>query len=272
MRRLVKKAAKLLLPHRLFTTLQSIRSRNTQWRNFQQLGIARATRELADEFGLTVLGGPFRGMKYRRESLLRHDGIGLIFGTYEMELHGVVEEALSRSYDRILDIGSAEGYYAVGLAMRTGAMVYAFECEPRERAHCRRMARENAVQDRVRVSSWCSEETLRRTAVGRCLILCDCEGFEVQLFSPETVAALGNCDLIIELHEFFEFSVHQLILDSFRRTHEARFIASDRYLRSPAVPQKWMEFSRESRDAHQEWVYLQARSKASASPERGLPG
>ena len=261
----VKKAAELLLPRRTWTTLQSIHSRNSQERGFAELGISAATRELADEYGLTVLAGPFRGMKYSRESLLRRNGVYLIFGTYEMELHGVVEEALSRRYDSVFDIGCAEGYYAVGLALRTGLVVHAFDCEPRERFHCRRMARENGVADRVRVSSWCSGETLRKTASGRCLILCDCEGFEVELFSPETVAALCRCDLIIELHELFDFSVHQLILDRFEKTHTAQFIPSDRFLRSGLVPQKWMEYSRESRPASQEWVYLRTRTDGAST-------
>jgi len=255
----LKKAAQFFLPRRTFTTLQSIRSRNSQQSSFKELGIADATREMADQYGLAVLGGPFRGMKYSRQSLLSRNGISLIFGTYEMELHSIIGEAISRRYDKIIDIGCAEGYYSVGLAMRTGAMVHAFDCEPRERFHCRRMAYENAVGDRVQVSSWCDEATLRKLTAGRCLIICDCEGFEVELFSADTVAALKHCDLIIELHEVFATSVHNLILDRFQETHQAEFIPSDKFLRSPLVPQKWADYSRESRTGGQEWVHLRAR-------------
>src|SRR5215831_17480645 len=88
----VKRAAQLLLPKRPFTTLYSIHSRNTQHRSFRELGIVDATRELMDQYGLTVLGGPFRGMKYSQKSLLSRNGISVIFGTYEMELHAAIEE------------------------------------------------------------------------------------------------------------------------------------------------------------------------------------
>ena len=86
-------------------------------------------REMADHYGLTVLSGPFRGMKYSESSLLCCNGISVICGTYELELGLTIEEVVSGKYDRIIDIGCAE-CYAVGLAMRTGAVVHAFECDP----------------------------------------------------------------------------------------------------------------------------------------------
>jgi hypothetical protein len=40
-----------------------------------------------------------------------------LLGCYEAELHGVIACALNTTYDTIIDIGCAEGYYAVGLAL-----------------------------------------------------------------------------------------------------------------------------------------------------------
>jgi len=92
-----------------------------------------------------------------------------LLGTYELELHSVIEEAIAKRFERIIDIGCADGYYAVGLAMRTNATVYAFDCEPREREYCRQMALTNGVHQRVHVRSWCSGRELKSLATGRCL-------------------------------------------------------------------------------------------------------
>ena len=170
-----------------------------------------STAEVVAQYGHTIVDGPFRGMKYPIGALLSRHGIPIIFGTYELELHQIIEEVVSNHYDKIIDIGCAEGYYAVGLALRTDVEVYAFDCEPRERCYCRQMARENNVAVRVHVKSWCSEETLKRLAVGRCLIISDCEGFEASLFSSSLVAALKNSDLIIELHQIDGINVRDVL-------------------------------------------------------------
>ena len=82
--------------------------------------------------------------------------------------------------------------------MRTNANVYAFDCEPREREYCRQMARTNGVHQRVHVRSWCSGRELTSLATGRCLVISDCEGYERELFSPEVIAALKDCDVLME--------------------------------------------------------------------------
>lgn len=59
--------------------------------------------------------GPFAGMKYINKA----HGSSLtpkIIGTYERELHPFIYEIADKQYDCIVDVGSAEGYYAVGLA------------------------------------------------------------------------------------------------------------------------------------------------------------
>ena len=215
-----------------------------------------STVEMMARYGHTVLDGPFRGMKYPISSLTNRYGIPILFGTYELELHSIIEEVVTKHYDRIIDIGCAEGYYAVGLARRTGATVYAFDCEPRERHYCRQMARENGVADRVYVRDWCNIRTLKRVAVGRCLIIADCEGYEVDLFSDDVVQSLKNCDLIVELHEIKGTDVRGILLGRFKHSHNAELITFDASDIGPGVPDKWRKFARESRSPGQQWVYF----------------
>jgi len=254
----IKRVAEALLPARLFTTVQSIRSRNYQKQLHREWGVQQATDDMIDEYGLSVLHGPFRGMRYPKASLASRDGIPILFATYERELHPVIEDVASKRYDCIIDIGCAEGYYAVGLAIRTNASVFAFDCEPRERFYLRQMARLNKVADRIRTGSWCNARILERLTRGRrCLVISDCEGCELALFQGTALSALTDCDLIIELHETFPGTdVRSTMLERFRSSHSAKTITFDKLNAGSGVPEKWRKFAREFRSAGQQWLYL----------------
>ncbi|MEJ1931820.1 class I SAM-dependent methyltransferase, partial [Nostoc sp. NIES-2111] len=108
-----------------------------------------------------------------------------------------------RGYTDILDIGCAEGFYAVGMArLWPVATVHAYDIEPAALELCRQLARTNGVSERVRVEGACTADTLRQFPFrGRALILSDCEGYEAQLFTAETMPALAKADIVIEVHE-----------------------------------------------------------------------
>lgn len=264
MNRYLKRAAEILLPKRAFVTVQSIRSRNYQMRLHKEWGVYQATQEMIDNYGLTVLEGPFRGMRYPKRSLLNRDGIPLLFGAYELELHPIIEEVASNRYDCIVDIGSAEGYYAVGLALRTKTLVYAFDCEPRERRYLRQMAQLNGVGDLIRIGSWCEPKVLSRLVTGRrCLVISDCEGFEFDLFNDECAAAVRASDLLIELHECgSEKELRNELLNRFHGTHINRIITFSPNNLGSSVPEKWQKFAREFRNSGQQWLYLQRAIQA----------
>lgn len=227
----------------------------------REWGVSQATREMVDLHGLTVLGGPFQGMRYPRRSLLNRDGIPLLFGTYELELQPVIEEIVRQTYDRIIDIGSAEGYYAVGLALRMKTPIYAFDCEPRERRYLRQMALLNQVSDLIRTGPWCDPQILSGLVTRRrCLVISDCEGFEFDLFNDESVAPLRESDLIIELHEFGpELKLRNELIKRFQTTHNGRVIAFSSENLGSSVPAKWRKFTREFRNPGQQWLYLKSQ-------------
>lgn len=254
----IKRAADALLPAWLFVTIQSIRSRNHQKQLHREWGVEQATNEMINEYGLRVLHGPFRGMRYPKSSLASRDGIPILFATYELELHPVIEEVASKRYDRIIDVGCAEGYYAVGLAIRTGTSVFAFDCEPRERFHLRQMARLNKVTDLIHAGSWCSGRILDRLTRGRrCLVISDCEGYELKLFQGTVLSALKDCDCIIELHETVPGTdVRSTMLKRFRSSHSAKVITFDPSYSSSVVPEKWRKFAREFKSPGQQWLYV----------------
>src|SRR6266536_4427969 len=96
--------------------------------------------------GGKILHGPFAGMRYITDSV----GSALVpklLGIYERELNGCIERACARQLPLIVDVGAAEGYYAIGLTRRNpNARVIAFEMEEKGRAALRRMADLNGIE------------------------------------------------------------------------------------------------------------------------------
>src|SRR5207302_4139553 len=64
--------------------------------------------------GTRVQGGPFAGMEFVSRSA---EGCLLpkLLGCYEAELHGFLARLPEIAYETVLNIGCAEGYYAVGI-------------------------------------------------------------------------------------------------------------------------------------------------------------
>ncbi|HMO36177.1 MAG TPA: methyltransferase [Gemmatales bacterium] len=178
---------------------------------------------------LTVRHGPFRGLRYPQARSTGSLLAPKLIGCYERELHSTIEKLLARPFQVVVDIGCAEGFYAVGLARRLPeAAVHAFDTSPEAQELCLAMAEINQVADRVHISGVCIPETLMglldpsRPA----LIICDCEGYEKQLFTPELVEKLRPHVLIIETHDLYDLSITTVLRSRFSSTHHLEMISS----------------------------------------------
>ena len=65
--------------------------------------------------GCSVTSGPFAGMRYIDASF-GSAYIPKLLGTYEQELSNVLAGIIAKRPKAVVDVGAAEGYYAVGLA------------------------------------------------------------------------------------------------------------------------------------------------------------
>jgi len=138
-------------------------------------------------------------MKYTRDAVMSRQVAPALIGQYERQIHSYVMAAIARC-DLVIDIGHAEGFYAVGIA-RLGKPVVAFDANHSERRICRGMADVNGVSDLVDIRSWCDGEALASLVKDRrVFILCDIDGGEIDLFTSEVISAIRHCDLVIELH------------------------------------------------------------------------
>lgn len=170
--------------------------------------------------------GPFRGMRYVQASIGSSYGAKLL-GTYELELHGVFDTFAAHPFHSIVNVGAAEGYYAVGLARRyPKARVVAFETEAEGQALIWQMARLNRVDDRVEVAGHCDPETLQQRLKPHSLVWMDVEGAEGSLLDPQIVPILTTCTIVVETHDYLMPGVTDLLRQRFTGSHDITEIST----------------------------------------------
>jgi hypothetical protein len=187
-----------------------------RWRRLQAAYRGRRVRAITRDFvawhGLTVSGGPFAGLTYPDASATSL--VPKLLGVYERELHPAIEAAIAAAPDQIVNVGAADGYYAVGLARRCpAAAVVAYEADPGERELLARVAAANGVELRIEGVA----ERLPDLPSG--LLVIDCEGCERALLDPER---LGAATIVAELHDFV--APTDDVIARFDRTHEVTLI------------------------------------------------
>jgi len=174
--------------------------------------------------GLTVQAGPFQGMQFVAQSA---EGchVPKLLGCYEAELHAHLLAAAGRGYGAVINIGAAEGYYAVGLArLMPDICVYAHDTNAAAHPVCRDLAERNGVAGRVIVGGVFRGEDFERFAGQRALVVCDIEGGETALLDPERYPALRAMDLIVELHDSPAARPSVVIPERFGATHDVTMV------------------------------------------------
>jgi precorrin-6B methylase 2 len=204
------------------------RARRWEQRYRQQLGISELAERFVERHGETVLDGPLRGLTYPRHLVSSIDApVAKLIGSYEEELHGPLDDQLGRRPSTFVDIGAADGYYAVGFArLSSQTRVHAFEIAPGARRICLELARANEVEDRLRLHRRATSRALRRLPLEDSFVLSDCEGAEFEIFDDRAVAALRSSHVLIELHEHRRTRVERALAARFGATHSVRIIAA----------------------------------------------
>jgi hypothetical protein len=181
-----------------------------------------------------IARGPFQGMRYIPQAFCS-EVLPKIVGTYESELIPAIETICESGCDRIVDIGAAEGYYAVGMALRNPeSRIVAFEINGSARHFLRNLARCNGVSDRISIEGECVVESLHEALANasRPAVICDCEGAEDALLRPDEIESLRRALILVETHDGLETASGALegicdrLHERFSSTHDLQIITS----------------------------------------------
>ena len=174
---------------------------------------------------LEIQGGLFKGMRW---------GMAATCGSLTPKLMGTYEQELQSKmgqfpvFDLVIDVGAAEGWYAVGLLHRRMAQkVVAFEMSADGRENLlANVRRNNLPPDSIEIRGECTADGLQTMLRSlptdsnfRLLIICDCEGFEGKLLDDDTLKFCANAYFTIETHNFYVPEVHERLAKSLAASH-----------------------------------------------------
>jgi precorrin-6B methylase 2 len=180
-------------------------------------------KRINEEIELKVYNGPFKNMNYINTSS-GSEFLPKIIGSYEEPIQPWVIDVINKKYRFILDIGCAEGYYAVGFALSCKeTKVYAFDIDLIALKNLQKLIDLNNVRN-VIVKQECTIEQLNSLSNLNTLIFCDIEGNEEYLLDPKLIPNLQFADIIVESHDCFRPGMTKKIVKRFKKTHRISII------------------------------------------------
>jgi hypothetical protein len=204
----------------------------SQWQAMRELmgGVNFRTFE---KLGNHVCSGPFKGMLISQfPNWDDGNAGGKLLGCYEHELWPAIEVAIGRRPSAVINVGSAEGYYAIGFKLRLPAVpVIACDINAVSLEQCAQLAEQNGVEIQTRIGCRFAEEL--SFGYEGALYVVDCEGDELRILKPYLCAELRSADIIVECHDYgAPFS--QVLTERFDSSHWV-------YLINPQLP-KFREY------------------------------
>jgi len=167
-----------------------------------------------------VLNGVFKDLQYPSLNITESTLVPKIVGSYEYQLQHWLSQIINTNYSDIVNIGSAEGYYAVGLAKKMpNTVIHCYDINEKDIEFSKQMAKANNASN-LTWNTFCNENTLLNFAYrGKTLIICDCEGYELELFTKTVIDKCKHVDFLIELHDVVNPIISSQILSNFQSTH-----------------------------------------------------
>lgn len=168
-----------------------------------------------------IKSGPFKGMYYEARGKYSAK-FPKLAGTYEKEISNFFQEENLKNFDCFVDVGAAEGYYAIGVALNNQKLkIVTFESEVVNRIWLDHLALKNCVLERIHQNMYCTSDSLSHEIEKwkRPLLLIDIEGGEYELLNNSLIPELKHCTLLVEIHEFIYPDMGQVIRSRFEKSH-----------------------------------------------------
>ena len=177
-----------------------------------------------------VQSGIFKNLRYPKIYSYGSVIFPKLIGIYEKQLHKPINEFKKNSYDTVINIGAAEGYYAVGMALNfPQSKVVAIDKSIEALNFLKEMSIINHTQDRVKIINGDAKIFLEEIDPNQSyLVICDCEGCEHDIFSKKNIENLKKSDLIIEMHYSEEYLIFieekNSFLERFKKYHDYEIV------------------------------------------------
>jgi hypothetical protein len=183
-------------------------------------------QEIAALTGNVVKAGLFAGLILPNEQSWAPDLAAKLLGLYENELESALSYAARTEPDLVINVGCAEGFYALGLAkLIPNAKVIAYDIDPKAQRICGVGRELNNLTERVEIRGSCSADELQRITKSfkRPFAMIDCEGNERQLLLSNNYT-YANTSMIVECHDFLDREITSDLVNKFSRTHSIELI------------------------------------------------
>jgi hypothetical protein len=210
-----------------------------------------------------VHNGPFKGLKYISES----NGSNLlskILGSYEEPIQEWIKKIIEKKYHTILNIGCAEGYYAVGFGMKMpNTRIIGYDIDPDARSNAKKLIKLNNIKN-ISIKSECTFKELTSRSKKNTLIFCDIEGSESVLLNPIKVPNLQYVDLLIESHDFLNSNITEMLINRFYQTHKITIVVDypfrlGKYLTPSKCKAEFLKIIfDENRPKGMKWLFLES--------------
>lgn len=222
----------------------------------------------------TVVRGPFAGMVINPTEEVLGSGLivgqGLIIkllGFMEQEIQPHIEEIISLAPSQIVNLGCAEGYYAVGMGTRIPSVpIIAIDIDSNAMKVTGDNAEANGIRDRFTMVDLnnIDSETEQAREINKhdlkdgAVWIVDIEGAEQNVLDPDLIPVLKNCFIIVETHD----GTMQPIARRFSESHDISVVSSggrnpneDSILKNLPDDIKWPIMS-EGRFGAQYWLAM----------------
>ena len=228
---------------------------------------------LVQQHGTKVIAGPFAGMAFLAQSA---EGchVPKLLGCYEEELHPFLNTLGQANYTTVLNIGCAEGYYAVGIKrLLPSVRVLAYDINPRAQEACRALAARNGVE--VEIGGLFSPQDFALFSHNEnILVWCDIEGAERELLDPVIAPRLMQMDMVVEFHPTVAGHTLNDVAPRFTDSHDIEIIHSRGH--NPPLPPFLQQLGHldqllaqwEWRSAPTPWAILKKRGQIYFSCEK----
>ncbi len=165
----------------------------------------KISRQLFDNAEGKIKRGPFTNMSLGSKIHWgKADVASKIFGLYESEVLDIIEH---KKYDSLINLGAADGYYPIGMLMHNMVKhAYCFEENPLGKKYINENAKLNNINKGISIYGRADEQFYKQlpenTTKENNLILCDIEGGEFDVFTPDIIQTFNQSTFIIEIHDF----------------------------------------------------------------------